>query len=53
MERGNLLIDVKGKSRERQPRKGESTEAIDRVLITHSSDEAPVMGVERRGYIVQ
>jgi len=36
-----------------KPHKCESTEAEHRDGVTRSSNEAPVMGVERRGYIVQ
>jgi len=36
-----------------KPHKCESTDAEHRGGVTRSSDEAPVMGVERRGYIVQ
>ncbi len=32
---------------------GESTDAGHRGGITRSSDEVPVMGMERRGYIIQ
>ncbi len=33
--------------------KGESTDARHRGGVTRSSDEVSVMGMERRGYIVQ
>ena len=36
-----------------KPHKSLSTKAEHRYGATHSSDEAPVMGVERRGSIVQ
>ena len=36
-----------------KPRKYESTEAEHRGGATRSSDEDPVMGLERRGSIVQ
>ena len=34
-------------------REGESTEAGHRGGVARISDEVPVMGMERRGYIVQ
>jgi hypothetical protein len=33
--------------------KEESTEAKSRGEMTHSSEEAPVMGVERRGHVIR
>jgi hypothetical protein len=36
-----------------KPHKYESTEARHRDGVTRSSDEGSVMGLERRGYIVQ
>ncbi len=37
----------------RRTREDESTDAQERGRITRSSDEVPVMGMERRGCIVQ
>ena len=36
-----------------KPHKCESTDAEHRGGVTRSSEEEPVMGLERRGYIVQ
>jgi len=36
-----------------RPHKDQSTDAEHRGGVTRSSDEWPVMGLERRGYIVQ
>ncbi len=52
MERGKLYFDVKGKI-QAQKRKNESTKAKCSVGVTHSSEEVPVRGMERRGYIIQ
>ena len=52
-ERGNRLGDVKGNLQAAQYRKGDSTDAPGRGGTACSSDEAPVMGVERRGCIIQ
>jgi len=49
MEPGNLSVDVKGKRRVGNTTSA-NTEAIDRGGVARSSDEAPVMGVERRGH---
>src|SRR5215467_9409004 len=53
-ERENLLFDVqKGKVTSGSNREGESTEAEGRDGAARSSDEGPVMGLERRGCVVQ
>ncbi|WP_342987637.1 hypothetical protein [Phocaeicola dorei] len=36
-----------------RPCKNESTDALYRDRLARSSDEAPVMGVERRGQLIQ
>jgi hypothetical protein len=49
MEHENLLIDVKGKRRVANTTSA-NTDAIRRDGVACSSDEAPVMGVERRSH---
>lgn len=51
MEHENLLIDVKGKRRVAKTTSA-NTDAISRDGVVRSSDEAPVMGVERRSHSV-
>jgi len=51
MEHENLTVDVKGKRRVANTTSA-NTDAIGRDGVTRSSDEAPVMGVERRSYSV-
>jgi hypothetical protein len=52
MERGNLDFDAKGEI-QMMNHKDESTEAKSRDGMTRSSEEAPVMGVERRGHVIR
>ena len=52
-ERANLRFDAKGKATSGSNREGESTEAEGRDGAARSSDEGPVMGLERRGCVVQ
>ena len=49
MEHENLLIDVKGKRRVANTTSA-NTDASSRDGVVRSSDEAPVMGVERRSH---
>ena len=53
MERENLHDDVKGEATSGSDRKGESTDASCRGGVARSSDEGAVMGLERRGCVVQ
>jgi hypothetical protein len=53
MERENLLFDAKGEAASGSSREGDSTEAESRGGAARSSDESPVMGLERRGCVVQ
>jgi hypothetical protein len=48
-ERENLTGDAKGKGPSGSNRKAESTDAPERGGLLHSSEEAAVMVVERRG----
>lgn len=50
---GTCRPDVKGEIQAEGLRKDESTDAGHRGGATRSSDEGPVMGLERRGCIVQ
>jgi hypothetical protein len=52
-ERENLRFDAKGKATSGSNREGESTEAGCRGGAARSSGESPVMGLERRGCVVQ
>jgi len=52
-ERENLLFDAKGEATSGSNREGESTEAECRGGAAHSSEEGSVMGLERRGCVVQ
>ena len=52
-ERENLFSDAKGKVTSGSNREGESTKAEGRDGAARSSDEGPVMGLERRGCVVQ
>ena len=52
MERENLASDAKGKSTSGQNREAESTDALVRGGLPGSSDEGPVMGLERRGRVI-
>jgi len=50
---GTCRSDVKGETQVGGPYEGESTNAENRGGATRSSDEGSVMGLERRGCIVQ
>lgn len=49
MERGNLSPRCEGRTSSRDPDKRESTDAEHRGGSARSSEEVPVMGMERRG----
>ena len=51
-ERENLAGDAKGKGTSGSNREAESTDAPERGGLPHSSDEAGVMPVERRGWVI-
>src|SRR5713101_3885321 len=51
-ERENLAGDAKGKGTSGSNREAESTDAPERGGLPHSSDEAGVMPVERRGQVI-
>ena len=51
MERENLAGDDKGKDASGSNREAESTDAPERGGLPHSSEEAGVMPVERRGRV--
>src|SRR6266700_4256219 len=51
-ERENLAGDAKGKGASGSNREAESTDAPERGGLPHSSDEAGVMPVERRGQVI-
>jgi hypothetical protein len=51
-ERENLAGDAKGKGTSGFNRKAESTDAPERDGLLRSSEEAPVMVVERRGRVI-
>ena len=53
MEREILLPDAKGQAASGSNREGESTNAGRRGGAARSSAEGPVMGLERRGCVVQ
>jgi hypothetical protein len=52
-ERENLRFDAKGKATSGSNREGEITKAGRRGGAARSSEEGPVMGLERRGCVVQ
>jgi hypothetical protein len=52
-ERENLRFDDKGEATSGSNREGESTEAERRGGAARISDEGSVMGLERRGCVVQ
>lgn len=52
-ERENLCCDAKGEATSGYHREGESTDAEHRDGAARSSAEGPVMGLERRGCVVQ
>jgi len=49
--RGNQGVDAKGRSTSGMKPRGESTDATLWGGLVHSSDEGPVMGLERRGWV--
>src|SRR5947209_15024229 len=51
-ERENLAGDAKGKGASGSNREAESTDAPERGGLPRSSDEGPVMGLERRGWVI-
>src|SRR6476619_3616361 len=51
-ERENLAGDVKGKGTSGSNREAESTDAPERGGLPRSSDEAAVMAVERRRWVI-
>src|SRR5262245_60023798 len=51
-ERENLVGDAKGKGASGSNREAESTDAPERDGLPRSSDEAAVMTVERRGWVI-
>ena len=51
-ERENLVGDAKGKGASGSNREAESTDAPARDGLPRSSDEAAVMAVERRGWVI-
>src|SRR6476659_2440400 len=48
----NLAGDAKGKGASGSHREAESTDASERGGLPRSSDEGPVMGLERRGWVI-
>ena len=52
MERENLAVDAKGKGASGSNREAESTDASERGGLPRSSEEGPVMGLERRGWVI-
>ena len=52
VELGNLAGDAKGKGTSGYNREAESTDASARGGPPRSSDEGPVMGLERRGRVI-
>src|ERR1700674_5063811 len=52
VERENLTGDAKGKGASGYNREAESTDAPERGGLPRSSDEAAVMLVERRGWVI-
>ena len=51
-ERENLAGDAKGKGTSGSNREAESTDAPERGGLPRSSGEGPVMGLERRGQVI-
>ena len=51
-ERENLAGDAKGKGASGSNREAESTDAPERGGLPRSSDEGPVTGLERRGWVI-
>src|SRR2546425_12555125 len=52
MERENLTGDAKGKGASGYNREAESTDAPERGGLPRRSDKGPVMGLERRGWVI-
>ena len=52
MERENLAGDAKGKGTSSYNCEAESTDAPERDGLPRSSDEGPVMELERRGWVI-
>ena len=52
MERENLSGDAKRKGTSGSNREAESTDAPERGGLPRSSDEGPVMGLERRRWVI-
>ena len=50
--RENLADDAKGKGASGSHREAESTDASERDGLPRSSDEGPVMGLERRRWVI-
>jgi len=53
MELENLSVDAKGKGASGRNREAEITDAAGRGGLPRSSDETPVMGMERRGRVTR
>ena len=53
MEQGKSYKDGKGKAQAGQTSVRPNTDALCELGLSHSSDEAPVMGVERRAGVTQ
>jgi hypothetical protein len=51
-ERENLADDAKGKGASGSHREAESTDALERGGLPRNSDEGPVMGLERRRWVI-
>ena len=51
-ERENLADDAKGKGASGSNREAESTDAPERGGLPRSSNKGPVMGLERRGRVI-
>src|SRR6266403_5907865 len=51
-ERENLAGDAKGKGASGSHREAESTDASERGGLPRNSDEGPVMGLERRRWVI-
>ena len=49
---GTCRSDDKGETQVGRTHEGKSTDAVHRDGLTHSSVEVPVMGMERRGWII-
>src|ERR1700682_2083685 len=51
-ERENLAGDAKGKGASGSHREAESNDASERGGVPRSSEEGPIMGLERRGWVI-